>query len=104
MRNFLMSAALLAMLAAPSLARADEASDRTAAIGLCRAEVIAQAGADADAVRFDQVRVRGHSIRVDIDLWRNGHLQNVRCDVAREGGEVRVAAITPTLQTASAER
>jgi len=100
MRNFLMSAmALTAVLVMPGVASADDVTDRNQAISLCRAEVQAQAGEGA-SVRFDQVRVRPRAVRVELDLWRNGQLQNVRCDVAR-GRELTIAAITPTLQTAS---
>lgn len=102
MRNFLMSAvALTAFVIMPSAASADNVSDRTEAIRMCRAEVAAQAGVDADTVQLDQVRVRGTSIRVDLDLWRGNRLQNVRCDVNR-GGELTLASISPALQTASA--
>ena len=100
MRNFLMSAmALSAVLMIPGVASADDVSDRNQAISLCRAEVQAQAGADA-TVRLDQVRVRPRAVRVELDLWRNGQLQNVRCEVTR-GQELTIAAITPALQTAS---
>lgn len=100
MRNFLMSAmALSAVLVIPGVASADDVSDRNQAISLCRAEVQAQAGADA-TVRLDQVRVRPRAVRVELDLWRNGQLQNVRCEVTR-GQELTIAAITPALQTAS---
>ncbi len=100
MRNFLMSAmALTAVLVMPGVASADDVSDRNQAISLCRAEVQAQAGEGA-SVRLDQVRVRPRAVRVELDLWRNGQLQNVRCDVAR-GQELTIAAITPALQTAS---
>jgi hypothetical protein len=104
MKNFLFSSmALAAFLFIPSVASAgDDASERTEAIRLCRAEVAAQAGADADAVRLDQVRVRPRAVRVDLDLWRDGRLQNVRCEVDRTGAGLTIAAITPTLQTASA--
>jgi hypothetical protein len=95
-------AALTAVLVLPGLAWADDASDRSEAIQLCRAEVTAQAGADADAVRLDQVRVRPRLVRVDLDLWRDGQLQNVRCDVSRRGSELSIASITPALQTAAA--
>jgi len=54
-------------------------------------------------VRLDQVRVRGTTIRVDLDVWRGGDLNNVRCTVARGGGALTIASITPALQTASAE-
>ena len=102
MKNFLMSAmALTAFVVLPNAAFADDVSDRTQAIHLCRAEVAAQAGVAASEVRFDQVRVRGGSVRVDLDLWRNGDLQNIRCDV-RRGEPLSIASITPTLQTASA--
>lgn len=104
MRNFLMSAmALAAVLVIPGVASADEVSDRNAAIALCRAEVQAQAGADAN-VRLDQVRVRPRAVRVDIDLWRGGNLQNVRCEVSRTGEQLTIASISPTLQTASLAR
>lgn len=105
MKNFLMSAmALTAVLVMPSVANADDVADRSAAIALCRAEVTAQAGADA-TVRLDQVQVRPRAVRVDFDLWRNNHLQNVRCDVTRaRGQELQIASITPALQTASIAR
>lgn len=102
MKNFLFSSmALAAVLFVPGSAFADDVSDRTAAIQLCRAEVTSQAGLEADAVRLDQVRVRPRAVRVDFDVWRNGDLQNVRCEVTR-GGELTIASITPALQTASA--
>jgi len=91
--------ALSAVLVIPGVASADDVSDRNQAISLCRAEVQAQAGADA-TVRLDQVRVRPRAVRVELDLWRNGQLQNVRCEVTR-GQELTIAAITPALQTAS---
>ncbi|ANP47030.1 hypothetical protein [Candidatus Viadribacter manganicus] len=100
MKNFLMSAmALTAVLVLPGVASADDVSDRNQAISICRAEVQAQAGADA-TVRLDQVRVRPRAVRVELDLWRNGQLQNVRCEVTR-GHELTIAAISPTVQTAS---
>lgn len=101
MKNLLSTLALAAAIVIPGVASADDVSDRTEAIRLCRAEVSSQAGVEADAVRLDQVRVRGTSIRVDLDLWRDGSLENVRCDVSR-GDQLQVASITPTLQTASA--
>ncbi|MGD9968140.1 MAG: hypothetical protein AB7T59_16595 [Hyphomonadaceae bacterium] len=101
MKNLLMSAmALTAVLVIPSVASADQVADRTRAIELCRAEVTAQAGEGA-TVRFDQVRVRPRAVRVEFDVWRNHRLQNVRCDVTRAPA-LAIAAITPTLQTASA--
>src|SRR6185436_5773923 len=99
--NFLMSAmALTAVLAIPSVASANDVSDRTQAIQLCRTEVSSQTGLAIDNVRLDQVRVRPRAVRVDLDVWQHGQLQNVRCDVPR-GGEQAVATITPALQTAS---
>jgi hypothetical protein len=104
MKKFLMSAmALTAVLIVPDLASADEVADRTQAIRLCRAEVAAQTGLEPDSVHLDQARVRGRSIRVDLDIWRDGRLQNVRCDV-RRGDAVEIVAITPALQTATAAR
>ena len=103
MKNMLISMASLAVLVAiPSVASASDVSDRTEAIRLCRAQVSAQAAVDPAQVRLDQVRVRPRQVRVDLDLWRDGQLQNIRCDVARGDGELNVAAITPPLQTASA--
>lgn len=102
MRNFLFSAmAVAAVFVIPQAAFADAVSDRTDAIRLCKAEVAAQAGVDPSDVRLDQVRVRASRVRVDLDLWRNGDLQNIRCDVVR-GAELQIASITPALQTASA--
>jgi hypothetical protein len=96
--------ALTAVLVIPNVASADDISDRHQAIALCRAEVTAQAGDDA-TVRFDQVRVRPRAVRVEFDVWRNNHLQNVRCDVTRaRGQELQIASITPALQTASIAR
>ncbi len=106
MKNILMSAvALTAVLVMPGVASADDVADRTGAIRLCRAEITAQSGADAEAVRLDQVRVRPRAVRVDFDVWRDGDLQNVRCEVSRVGGELAIASITPVLQqTASVAR
>lgn len=102
MRNFPFAGiALAAVLFVPGLASADDARDRSAAIQLCRAEVAAQAGDDAQ-VRFDHVRVRPRLIRVELDVWRDGRLQNVRCEVARERGDLTIASINPALQTAGA--
>lgn len=103
MKTFVMSAALaLAAIAIPTQAAADTVADRTDAIRICREAVTEQAG-EGRTVRLDQVRVRGTSIRVDLDVWNEGRLQNVRCDVARNQGELTIASITPALQTASAE-
>ena len=98
---FLSSLAVAAFLSFSSPAFADESADRSAAIQLCRDEVSRQAGVEADAVRFDQVRTRSRAFRVELDLWRDGQLTNVRCDVAR-GEPQTIAAITPALQTATA--
>lgn len=103
MKNFVMSAAALAAFMIPGVAAADDVADRTEAIRLCRAEVVSQTGLDAGSVRLDQVRVRGTSIRVDLDVWRDGSLNNVRCDVARNRGDLTIAQITPAQQTASAQ-
>jgi hypothetical protein len=104
MKNFVMSAmALAAVLVIPSVASANDlAAERNEAIALCRAEIQAQAGADA-TVRLDQVRVRPRVVRVDLDLWRGNALQNVRCEVTR-GDQLTIASISPTLQTASLAR
>lgn len=100
MKNLVVSAAFAISLFAPVAAAAgDDATDRSQAIALCRAEVRAQAGEGAN-VRFDQVRVRPRAIRVEFDLWRGNQLQNVRCEVSR-GDELVIASITPALQTAS---
>jgi hypothetical protein len=102
MRNLFVSlTALFAVLAAPSLAQADAASDQTQAIRLCWAEIAAQAGAGQSSIRLDQVRTRARSVRVDLDVWRNGQLTNVRCEVAR-GDDVRIASITPELRATAA--
>ena len=49
---------------------------------------------------LEAVSVRPRAVRVELDLWRNGQLQTVRCEVTR-GQELTIAAITPALQTAS---
>ncbi|GAM98150.1 hypothetical protein U91I_01781 [alpha proteobacterium U9-1i] len=103
---FAQSLAVLAFavvsFAAPVASAGNDVEDRTAAIRLCRAEVAAQANVDQSQARFDEVRVRAHTVRVDIDLWRDGRLTNVRCDVSRDG-ELTVASINPALQLASAQ-
>jgi hypothetical protein len=94
-----------AFFVAPHAAFAGEnVADRTAAIQLCRAEVASQAGVEADTVRLDQVALRPRVVRVDFDLWRDGNLQNIRCEVSRGGGELQIASITPALQTAAVAR
>lgn len=103
MRSFILASLALvatAFIPAPA-AFADEVGDRTQAIHLCRTTVAEQAGVTADQARLDQVRVRPHAVRVDIDLWANGALRNVRCDVTR-GDHLVIASITPALQTATA--
>ena len=89
--------------AAPAASAGSETEDRTAAIRLCRAEVAQQAGVTESEARFDEVRVRARTVRVDIDLWRDGALTNVRCDVNRDGDQLTVASISPSLQLASAQ-
>jgi hypothetical protein len=103
MKNFLAFAVLAAaFLAGPTSALAgDNVQDRSAAIQLCRAEVAALAGVEADTVRLDQVRLRPRLVRVDFDLWQDGQLQNIRCEVSR-GDELTIAAITPPLQAIAA--
>ena len=96
MKNLVLSALALAAFAVPSIASADTAADRYAAINLCRADIAAQANVDPATLELDNVRVRASLIRVDFDLWSNGSLQNIRCEVAR-GAELTVASITPTL-------
>lgn len=103
MRTFIISALALGALLIPSQAAADETTDRNAAIQLCRAEISSQSGLDADSVRFDSVRSRLSTVRVNFDVWRDGRLTNVRCDVARNAGELTVASITPTLTSATAQ-
>jgi hypothetical protein len=102
MKNFIASAVVFAALFSPSLAFADQnTSDRSAAIQLCRAEVTAQAGLDADSVRLDNVHLRASVVRVDFDVWRDGQLQNVRCEVSR-GDTLQIASITPALGAVAA--
>jgi hypothetical protein len=102
MRNlFVSSLALVAFLGLVSPAFADLASDRAAAIQTCREEVTRQAGVDSDAVRLDQVRPRGRGFRVDLDLWREGELTNVRCDTAQDATQT-IAEISPALTSATA--
>jgi hypothetical protein len=102
MKNLFAYAVLAAaVLASPTAAFADNVGDRTSAIQLCRAEVAAQAGVEADQVRLDQVRLRARLVRVDFDLWRNGDLQNISCEVTR-GETLTIASITPPLQTVAA--
>lgn len=99
MRTLFAALALAAFLV-PGVASADDVADRSRAIALCRADIAAQAGVDAESVRLDQVTTRARQVRVDLDLWRDGQLTNVRCVVDRSG-ELRVASINPSVQTAS---
>lgn len=102
MRNSLFSTAIIvAALTTPAVARAEEAP-RPNAVELCRTEVAAQAGVAIDQVRLDQIRTRTRLVRIDLDVWRDGQLQNVRCDVARTQGELTIAAIDPALTTQTA--
>ena len=55
----------------------------------------------ADQVRFDKVRTRLASVRVDFDVWRDGQLTNVRCEVARNAGDLTIASISPNLSGAT---
>ena len=103
MRKTLLAALALTAMLAP-VAGADEmVQTRAAAIDLCRHEVSAQTGIAADQIRLDQARARLSTVRVDLDVWVNGALQNVRCDVSHHAGALQVASITPALTaTASA--
>jgi hypothetical protein len=100
MKNlFVYAVVAAAFFAAPTSAFAgDNVADRSAAIQLCRAEVVAQTGAEAGQVRLDQVNLRPRLVRVDFDYWRDGDLQNIRCEVTR-GEQLTIASITPALQT-----
>lgn len=102
MRTLILSTfAIAAAALLPNPASADEISDRTQAIQLCRAEVSQQAGIEAGQARLDQVRVRPHTVRVDLDVWANGNLRNVRCDVTR-GATLQIASISPALTATAA--
>ena len=94
-------AAVFAVVAAPLAAEAAGAADIGDAIRLCRAEVAAQAG-EAATVRLDQASVRARAVRVDLDIWRNGQLENVRCVVDGEPGALRLASLTPALAPVTA--
>lgn len=95
------AAALAFLIGVPSPAFADPVADRSGAIALCRNEVASRAGVEASSIRLDQARLRGRLVRVDLDLWRDGQLQNIRCDVARGGPALTIASITPAVQTAA---
>src|SRR5688572_12763934 len=90
----LASAAILAFTAFATPAFADDASDRSDAIALCRAEIAGRAGVEPDQIRLDTVRTRPRVIRVDLDVWSAGSLQNVRCEVSR-GEALVIASINP---------
>lgn len=102
MRFAVISALALGAFLIPAQAAANEVADRTAAIQLCRAELAAQSGLEADRIRFDKVRMRLSTVRVDFDVWRDGRLTNVRCDVARNAGELTIASINPGVGPATA--
>lgn len=104
MRNLLISAtlAVASLIMLPAPAAADDVARQNEAIALCRAEVAELTGVERAQVRLDQVRVRPSHVRVDLDLWRAGHLTNIRCDVEQDG-ERRLATISPALTTATAE-
>lgn len=103
MKAFVLAALAFApALVVPNSSKADDAADRAEAISICRAEVQAQVGPDTK-VRFDQVRSGANVVRVDFDVWRDGALQNVRCDVQR-GPELVIASITPPLRSVAQAR
>lgn len=104
MRELMISALALGAFLVPGVAAADDVADRTQAIQLCRAEIAAQTGLDPSAVRLDQVRVRPRLVRADFDVWRNGQLTNVRCDVERGGAELTIASVTPALAALASAR
>lgn len=104
MRELMISALALGALLVPGIAAADDVTDRTQAIQLCRAEIAAQAGLNADTVRLDQVRVRPRLVRADFDIWRDGRLTNVRCDVQRAQGELTIASVSPSLGALASAR
>lgn len=100
MRSLMLSGlALAGVLGFAAPAAADERSD---AIALCRAEVIRQTGAEDGQLRLDQTRTRGRAVHVDLDLWRDGQLTNVRCSVQGGAEGQVIASINPALQTATA--
>lgn len=105
MRKFLLVGLVAAAVlgGAPAAFAGDDAADRRAAISLCRAQVAQQAGVGVEDARLDTLRVRARAIRVDIDLWKDRQLTNVRCDVTR-GEALAIASISPTLTTATAAR
>jgi hypothetical protein len=103
MRNIVLAGAVAAALLgfAPQASAVTDA-DLNQAIALCRGTVASQGGADLDHARFHQVSVRGRTVLVDIQLWRNNRLTNVRCEVSTGQTPFAVASVTPALQTATA--
>jgi|CXWL01.1.fsa_nt_gi hypothetical protein len=101
LKSLAAAAALAILVGLPGPALADPVADRNGAIALCRTEIAARAGVDAGTIRLDQARLRGRLVRVDLDVWSNGRLQNIRCDVARGGPALTIASITPAVQTAA---
>ena len=102
MRKVFMSSVIVAALlglASPVSAQPAR-SDASAAINLCRTTVAQQTGAALDHVRFDEVHQRAHAVLVDLNLWADGKLTNVRCEVAR-GDTLTVASISPELHSAA---
>lgn len=96
MRNTLLAVTVaFAALLTPAVSHADDAADRSAAILACRQEAATQTGADLDSVRLDQVRVRSRVIRVELDVWREGSLQNVRCEVDRTQTPLTATLVNP---------
>ena len=101
MRTTIFSILAFGAVLAPSFASADTVSDRSAAVTLCRTQVAQQAGVDLVSVRLTNVRAALRNVRVELNVRGNQH---VRCDVTRgEDGALTVAAITPPIQTASAQ-
>ena len=105
MRTFVLSglAAAFLLSLSPAAVAQPSANQVSDAIALCRDSIAEQTHTDVDHVRLDQVRQRTHSVTVDIDLWRDGRLTNVRCEVAR-GETLTIASITPALGVATAQR
>ncbi|MEZ6023029.1 MAG: hypothetical protein R3C16_06380 [Hyphomonadaceae bacterium] len=100
-KSLFLASVLAAIVLAPGFAQAEEAP-RPTAVELCRTEVAARAGVPVEQVRLDQIRARARTVRVDLDLWRDGRLQNIRCDVARNADAFTIAAIDPALSAVAA--
>src|SRR5262249_37853059 len=103
MRSLILAGAIAAALFgfAPQASPITDA-DLNQAIALCRGTVAQPGGTDLDHARFRQVSVRGRSVLVDIQLWRNSRLTNVRCEVSTAQAPLSVASVTPALQAATA--